>query len=97
MVMGKVPKDPQFMDAYEKLSFGGKQMELANRMAQDFLKQNGDYRMTTTEAPAFAIGNMVGGRGSGSWPAPDHIDPTMATEFSVLLDLANRAQRKAQK
>jgi hypothetical protein len=31
------------------------------------------------------------------YPAPAHVDPTMATEFSIMLDLAQRAQAKAGK
>lgn len=98
MVMGKIPKDPQFMEGYEKLSFGGKQTDLASKLAGGFLRDNQDYRMSTTEAPAFANGNMVDkANGAYTWPAPAHVDPTMSTEFQMLLDLANRAAQKVPK
>ena len=57
---------------------------MASRLAPDWAKQNSRYRSSVSELPAFAMGNQ-GARG-----APAHVDPTLSTEFRVLLDMALR-------
>lgn len=57
---------------------------MASRLAPDWVKQNSRYRASVSELPAFAMGNQ-GARG-----APAHVDPTLSTEFRVLLDMALR-------
>jgi hypothetical protein len=57
---------------------------MASRLAPDWAKQNSRYRASVSELPAFAMGNQ-GARG-----APAHVDPTLSTEFRVLLDMALR-------
>lgn len=57
---------------------------MASRLAPDWAKQNRRYRSSASELPAFAMGNQ------GAKGAPAHVDPTLSTEFRVLLDMALR-------
>ena len=96
------PEQKQFVDAFEKLVYkqsgiiGWRLYEYnrrktAEKLAPDWLKQQRGYRSSDDELPAFGMGNAV--HGTKKWPdAPPHVDPTYATEFSVLMDLARRAQ-----
>lgn len=95
------PLDQQFIQAYEKLIFdkgaffGRKpsitQLETAQRIAPQWTKDRSDYRATADELAAWGMGSAV--RPNLDSPAPLHIDPTYATEFSVLLDIARRLQK----
>jgi hypothetical protein len=88
---GREAKDPAFVDAYNKLQFRGAQQDLMQRLGGSFAKENEGYRTSATEAPAFAVGNMVdNAHGGYTWPAPAHIDPTMASELAMLLEIASR-------
>jgi hypothetical protein len=64
--------------------------QLINKMAPEWSKKNYDYRSGDGELVAYGMGSTVPRRG---YRAPLHVDPTMATEFSILLDLAQRAQK----
>ena len=93
------PLDRQFMQAYEKLVhrpgklFGARpeamQSLTAQRIAPDWVKKEGDYRATGGELAAFGMGSTV----DRNADAPLHIDPSYATEFSILLDMARRLQK----
>ena len=95
------PIEQQFMDAYEKLVFTPGEMFgrrpkataglTAKSMAPEWAKQKSDYRSTGSELQAFGMGSTVSPNTFN--PAPLHVDPTYGTEFQVLLDLANRAQK----
>ena len=74
----------RFKDAYDRLLKSNAQGGMASRLAPDWVKENLGYRATGGELPAFAMGNQ-GARG-----APAHVDPTLSTEFRVLLDMALR-------
>lgn len=94
------PLDQQFIQAYEKLIYRpGKmfgagpeltQSATARRIAPEWYKKQSDYRATSDELAAFGMGSTVNRNADN--PAPLHIDPSYATEFSILLDLARRAQ-----
>ena len=94
------PDQLRFKQAYEKLVFkpgeqfgsGSKstQQETARKIAPQWFEENKRYRASSEELPAFGMGGAV--RQNIGANAPLHIDPTYATEFSVLLDLARRAQ-----
>jgi hypothetical protein len=96
------PVELQFMDAYEKLiynpgsGFGQKpeanRTKTAKSLAPEWAKQKSGYRATGHELAAFGMGSSVAPNTMN--PAPLHVDPTYASEFEVLLDLANRAQQK---
>ena len=93
------PDQIRFKHAYEKLifkpgeQFGAKpksiQQDTALKIAPQWTEENARYRADPEELAAFGMGGAV----RPNWStAPLHIDPTYATEFSVLLDLARRAQ-----
>ena len=96
------PVQKQFVDAFEKMvrKVSGipgwrlreyNRAKTAEKLAPDWLKQQRGYRSSDDELPAFGMGSTV--HSSKKWPdAPPHVDPTYATEFSVLMDLARRAQ-----
>lgn len=93
------PEQLQFKKAYERLIFKpgeqfGKnsqstQQETAMKIAPEWIRKNADYRATGGELTAFGMGSALGRNVDN--PAPLHIDPSYATEFSILLDLARRA------
>lgn len=93
------PEEQQFMSGYEKLvytpgeMFGRKPMvtrtETAQRIAPEWASKKKDYRSTSGELAGFGMGSTVSRNMS---PAPLHVDPTYATEFSILMDLARRIQ-----
>lgn len=93
------PAAQQFVDAYEKL-VGGKEyfgsQESRKKGAETFdakwVEENKDYRSHTPELAAFAMENAMGGdRGQLTLQrGPLHLDPTLATEFTILTDLAQK-------
>ena len=93
------PLAKQFIQAYEKLiyrpgeMFGARpeptQSATARRIAPEWVKKEGDYRATGGELAAFGMGSAV----NRNADAPLHIDPSYATEFSILLDMARRLQK----
>jgi hypothetical protein len=93
----KTPEIQQFIDGYEKLMVAPgmkfQQAELAKRMAPDWAAANANYRASASELPAWAMGLSATGRNDG-YEAPPHVNPTLATDFRILLDLANRAKIK---
>jgi hypothetical protein len=87
----------RFKDAYDRLLRTNEQglvgfaaptvfqtEAMASRLAPDWTKKNSRYRSSVSELPAFAMGNQ------GAKGAPAHVDPTLSTEFRVLLDMALR-------
>lgn len=95
------PEEQQFIDAYEKLIFTPSEqgrkfdftdVKTAQSIAPEWAKRNKDYRSTGSELQAFGMGSTVSPNTFN--PAPLHVDPTYGTEFSVLLDLASRAQKR---
>lgn len=95
------PEEQQFIDAYEKLIFTPKELgrkmdftaeKTAQSIAPEWAKQKGGYRATGPELQAFGMGSTVSPNTFN--PAPLHVDPTYATEFSILLDLAKQVQKR---
>lgn len=94
------PQEQQFMRGYEKLiydrgeMFGNRpqstQSVTAQRIAPLWREAKKDYRATGSELAAFGMGSTVAP--NTGYPAPAHVDPSYATEFSVLMDLARRVQ-----
>lgn len=100
------PKKSQFGEAYSKLRWDSyerdpkkmnkidQQIETISPKISEVLKE---YRLSSGEAPAFAMARHLTdpeAQGAGQTRAPDHIDATQATEFMILLDLAQREQAK---
>lgn len=95
------PQEKQFMSAFEKLSWNSNEptndpkkqprKQLANLLSPEWVDKN-SYRAGHSELPAWGMGSVVGGRDTEYKP-PLHLDPTMATEFSILMDMATRLQK----
>jgi len=95
------PEERQFIDTYEKLIFTpsefGRKMDFtdvkaARSIAPEWAKEKAGYRASGSELQAFGMGSTVSPNTFN--PAPLHVDPTYGTEFSILLDLANRVQKR---
>ena len=94
------PAEQQFTQAYEKLVYNSARRNpdeslaresLARRLDPEWAKKNRAYRASNVELPAWGMGFAVEPR--RDYDQPLHLDPTMATEFSILLDMANRLQK----
>lgn len=59
-------------------------------------KEYNSYRTTPKEAQAFGIGGMSKGADPNFDKVGNHFDPTMATEFNILLDLYQRLPRNVR-
>jgi hypothetical protein len=93
----------QFLDAYKKLIFnpdGFKtnraryaQGVLADKLNPAWVKENKDYRSSIDELPAWAMGAAAHQNPLyeyDDYNAPAHLNPTLATEYQILLDLATK-------
>ena len=97
------PEEEQFVAAYQKLSqntnpmvFGLKRYpkeELANYLSPEWNKKNQRYRASEPELPAWGMASTIDSKDSREYNAPLHLDPTMATEFSILMNMAHRLQK----
>ena len=83
-------KSNQFTEAYKKLvgSEGRNRTELARILNPEWASDNQYYRATPQEIAAHGIGAFSGSNTQDR--APNHVDATAATEFRILLDLAQR-------
>jgi hypothetical protein len=85
-------KNP-FTDAYEKFS-PQDMARIINPSWYEKTRQESDgYRTNPKEMVGFGMGNTTGKVGMDpekGWAAAQHIDPTIATNFRVLLDLGRR-------
>lgn len=97
------PNDDErrFSDAYEKLNYDVKQRQtpyvslprlksIEAILGRDRLSEGLDYRYNSAEVPAHGVANSLFPSQAVN-PAPLHVDPTAATEFAVLQELAQRA------
>ena len=89
----------QFGQAMQKLVIGddpklpARQAQAAKLAGPGWVEKNRGYRASGAELSAFGAGSTEApNRGN---PAPQHVDPTMATELAILLELASR-QRPAK-
>lgn len=85
----------KFPAAFEKLfglrgRYGEGARESANRLASQWMADEDKYRTSGRELQAHGLGEQFKGVGDLRWQAPSHVDPTMATEFMILLDMAIR-------
>ena len=67
---------------------------LAEKLDPDWSQKNRVYRASSSELPAFAVGNSTLGGNPPSYKTPSHLDPTLATEQMILLDLATRDAKR---
>ena len=100
-IRGKITlAEQKFLQAYEKLartpvSFSNRQgalprLDMAKQLDAEWAKKKSDYRATNRELAAWGMESAMTPK--SDYPAPLHLDPTLATEFRILLDLARRAQ-----
>lgn len=83
-------KSNQFTEAYEKLVGSGvrNRTELARKLNPKWVSKNQFYRAIPQEIAAHGISAFAGPNIQDS--APTHVNATAATEFRILLDLAQR-------
>lgn len=94
---GLTQSEKQFMQAYEKLAYdrfsrdkGLPRRALAEKLDPSWAKKEGEYRATNRELAAWGMGSTV--EPDRFFNQPLHLDPTLATEFRILMDLARKAQ-----
>lgn len=92
------PTEQQYMQAFEKLSYDKFSRDkafprktLAEKLDPAWAQKQSDYRATNTELPAWAMGATIEPR--DDYRPPLHLNPSLATEFSILLDMAKRLQK----
>jgi len=92
------PAEQQFMQAYEKLAYNQfgrdkafQRENLARKLNPEWAKKHSEYRATNRELPAWGMGFTIDPR--DDYNPPLHLDPTLATEFSMLLDMARKLQK----
>ena len=87
----KTPEARQFTDAFKKLG-SGQNVVLANKLAPAWMAKEDPYRTSPDELTAFAVGNTMGGSHGRvePWRGGLHVDPTLTTEYSILMDLAEK-------
>lgn len=95
--------EDRFVKGFEKLVFkspgsvtesltADRRRQLANLLDKDWAAKNAGYRSAPDELAAFGVGSTAS---PDKFHAPPlHLDPTMASEFSILLDLANRVRQE---
>jgi hypothetical protein len=87
---GMYGKNNQFTEAYEKLvgPEGRNRTQLLRRLNPEYASENRLYRADPKEVAAYGIGAFSGP--SLQDRGPRHVDATAATEFRILMDLAQR-------
>lgn len=89
--------NPKFRDALEKMVPTGSGVPaiadfVARYNSGKKTKPGEAYRMSDPELRAHAFQNRIIGNDQPDFnPAPPHVDSTMATELSILMDLYNRS------
>jgi hypothetical protein len=94
----------QFLDAYSKLNYDPNKRgrsafaasDLSNKLNPTWTEQNERYRASSNELPAWAMGDVANRNPLyryDDYGAPTHLNPTLATERQILLDLATRDAR----
>ncbi len=84
----------QFSDAYRKMRPSATNLPTGYETA---LQRDKEYRTSDRELRAFGVGNTADPRSTVPiYQGAPHLDPTMATEFEILLGLAQQANRSKQ-
>ena len=88
----------QFAEAYDKMVgrgpfvSGKKRTELARKVNPDWASFNKGYRASPDEISAHGVGAFAPSKNMQD-SAPLHVDATAATEFQILLELAQRSAK----
>lgn len=91
---------PELVQAFKRLVYDPKKGtwavgDFAKKLDPQWYKDNAGYRASTVEGPAFGIGNVMEPDNTpSSWKPPAHLDSTLATEFRILQELAQRDAMK---
>jgi hypothetical protein len=93
---GYSPKEDKEATFLSREKFVSRAAELASKLNPEWTKENSTYRASGTELSAFGVGNSLFPTPSGraSFSPPEHLDATLATERSILLDAAMRARSR---
>jgi hypothetical protein len=87
---------PELVQAFKRLVYDSKKGtwavgDLATKLNPQWYRDNEGYRASTVEGPAFGVGNSMTPPGyGGNRNPPVHLDSTLATEFRILQELAQR-------
>ena len=87
----KTDLEKQFLGNFQKI-IGAQEPEITkwiNKVAPGF---NDSYRTRSNEALAFGVENAAFPNAPSNYQAPAHVDPTIATQFQLLLDQAQKVQ-----
>ena len=97
MEQGMFGKSNQFTEAYEKLvgPEGVNRTKIARKINPEWTSDNQYYRSDPKEIVAHGVGSFAGSNTQDR--APRHVDATAATEFQILMDLAQRNVDKGPK
>lgn len=96
----RTPEEIQFADNYFKLyGYSGSDPSIGVRgllsklAPAEWKSENKNYRASSDEVPAWGMGES-GGKPSGldNYETPQHLNPSAATEFQMLLDQAQKLQ-----
>ena len=95
------PEEKQFMSAFQKLVYdptayhgnpaNWPRAQLANKLSPEWTKKNSGYRSGDHELAAWGVDSTA--TRNRDYNPPLHLDPTMATEFLIMTDLARRAKK----
>lgn len=91
----------QFLDAYKKIMYDKNKRNrdafspnvLAAKLNPEWTNTNEDYRASYKELPAWAMGFVANTNPLATYDTyntPAHLNPTLATEYEILLDLATK-------
>lgn len=97
-------KEQQFIDAWDKsfrASYDRRTKEyktgvsdIIKALDAKWLNANKDYRTSNTEIPAQAMGSVSGAKNRDGETAPQHADPSIATEFMMMVEMARQLSKK---
>ena len=94
--LNKTELENQFLNNFQKI-IGSNEPEISNwlkKVSPEFYEENKGYRAKSGEALAFGLENSAFESPPSNRPAPQHIDPTIATTLMLLLDQAQRVQNQ---
>lgn len=92
----KTELENQFLNNFQKI-IGSSEPEISNwlkKVSPEFYEENKGYRAKSGEALSFGVENAAFKAPTSNQPAPQHVDPTIATTLMLLLDQAQRVQNQ---
>lgn len=91
----RTPEESQFLGNFAKMYYPSDrvpttQEQSVKAMNRKWFEENQNYRTSSVEARAWAVGNVASDRGYDAYDTPPHVDPTTATEFMMLLEQGHK-------